>query len=473
MMKRSIKISFGLFVILLLLSFNVPMFKSTVQAASDKQQDATYIVQQGDTLSSITLRFGISLDELLSANDISDPNSVNIGRRLIIPGLEGISGVLTSEVLPFGSTLTGLTRQYELDQNDLVSLNRITSPSETIAGVKFIIPINEDEEGLVPLTIMTKDTTLLEAAIQANTSPWTLIRDNQLSANWDVLPGETLYSNGDKGNTFTIFQDVDGIIIIDLPIIQGETLQVAISTDTTSEFSGKFNNDELYFFTDDDMTYYSFHGIHAMMEPGPYPLEITATLSDGTIQSFEQLVMLSAGAYGDEWVNVPEEYLDESIIIEEDAYLQPILNEVSSEKYWEGRFQSPVDEPLVNSSFGQRRNYNNGVLFFYHTGMDFAVNAPNLNVYAPAAGEVVLAEALTIKGNAILIDHGWGVVSGYWHLSEFYVSAGDFVKPGDIIGQIGNTGRSAGPHLHFEIDITGTPVNPQTWLNQEFPRQGP
>jgi murein DD-endopeptidase MepM/ murein hydrolase activator NlpD len=81
----------------------------------------------------------------------------------------------------------------------------------------------------------------------------------------------------------------------------------------------------------------------------------------------------------------------------------------------------------------------------------------------------VLAEELTIKGKAILIDHGWGVFSGYWHMSEFNVSVGDFVKSGDLLGQIGNTGRSAGPHLHFEIDISGTPVNPMSWLSQEFP----
>ena len=139
----------------------------------------------------------------------------------------------------------------------------------------------------------------------------------------------------------------------------------------------------------------------------------------------------------------------------------------------EGRFQYPVDEPCLNSSFGQRRDYNNGGLFFYHTGIDFGVCAPNLNIYASAAGKVIFADELTIRGNAILIDHGWGVVSGYWHLSEFNVSEGAVVQAGDLIGQIGNTGRSAGPHLHFEIDIFGTPVNPLTWLEQAFPSSEP
>jgi murein DD-endopeptidase MepM/ murein hydrolase activator NlpD len=191
--------------------------------------------------------------------------------------------------------------------------------------------------------------------------------------------------------------------------------------------------------------------------------------SEGISYKYEQLVLVEAGGYGNEWVNVPEDYLDEDMIAEEDAYLAPILNQKSPDKHWEGRFQYPVDEPCVTSQFGQRRDYNNGGLYFYHTGIDFGVCDPNLYIYAPAAGEVVLAEELYIKGKAVLIDHGWGVFSWYCHLSEFNVSVGDFVQPGDLLGLIGNTGRSAGPHLHFEIDISGIPVNPMTWLTQEFP----
>jgi murein DD-endopeptidase MepM/ murein hydrolase activator NlpD len=168
-------------------------------------------------------------------------------------------------------------------------------------------------------------------------------------------------------------------------------------------------------------------------------------------------------------VYVGSEFLDEGTIDEEDAYIQPFFERLTPTRNWENGFQYPIDEPCVNSSFGLRRIYNDGLLFFYHTGVDFEICAPNLNIYAPAAGEVILAEKLTIRGNAILIDHGWGVISGYWHLSEFNVSVGDFVQPGDLLGLIGNTGRSAGPHLHFEIIVNGTPVDPQTWLDQTFP----
>jgi murein DD-endopeptidase MepM/ murein hydrolase activator NlpD len=200
-----------------------------------------------------------------------------------------------------------------------------------------------------------------------------------------------------------------------------------------------------------------------------YPLKIEAVNDDGNALSYEQLVLLSSGFYGTQMVYVGTEFLDDDVIDEENAYLTPILDRLTPERLWVGRFQYPVDEPCVNSPFGLRRIYNDGLLFFYHTGMDFAVCAPNLNIYAPAAGEVILAKELTVRGKAILIDHGWGIISGYWHLSEFNVDVGDVVQPGDLLGLIGNTGRSAGPHLHFEILINGTPVNPQTWLDQTFP----
>lgn len=440
-----------------------------VVAAPRLQEEPIYIVQSGDSLGSIALRFGITADDIQSANGIADPNTLDIGQQLVIPGLKGISGVLTSEVLPFGISLVGLTRQYGLIQHDLVYLNRITSPSETIAGIKFIIPITEGKDPFAPIATLNQGETVLEAAIRLGTSPWTLVENNQLDATWDLLPGETLFGNIDTSTSPAILPGVAEISLNNLPIIQGETLQVTLSATTPVEFSGSFNNEPLHFFSDDGEKYYSFHGIHALAEPGTYPLEITATYSDGTSYSFEQLVLLSAGGYGFQSVTVGEDYLDQSVIDEEDSYLQPVLKQNTPTRHWEGRFQYPVDEPCINYDFGLRRDYNNGGLFFYHTGTDFRVCAQNLNIFAPAAGEVVLAEELTIRGKAILIDHGWGVFSGYWHLSEYNVEVGDFVQPGDLLGLIGDSGRSAGPHLHFEIDITGTPVNPHTWLTQAFP----
>lgn len=460
-------------VVLILISIMFTLWATPtkrVSARSLSQDDApAYIVQQGDTLSSIALRFGVSADDLQNANGLSDPNAIQIGQRLIIPGLEGISGLLTSEVLSFGISLTYLSREYQIDREDIVLLNHLISPSETVAGMKFILAVKEGIEDYTPLTTVARGETALEKAIQTGSSPWHLIDDNRVEATWDILAGERLYgsmnSNGEN-NTKT---DITEIFIDPLPAVQGQTLEIGISTHEFTEINGSFMDNSLHFFSEDNENYYSFSGIHAMSEIGPYPLKITMTGEDGAKQSFEQMVLISSGNYGnDAVIKVDDIYVDPATIAEEDEIFNAVV-EYTPQKYWEGKFQYPVDEPCINGYFGQRRNYNNGALYYYHTGLDFEVCAPNLNIYAPAAGVIVLVEETIIRGNAILIDHGWGVYSGYWHLSQFNVEVGDMVQPGDLLGIIGDTGRSLGPHLHFEIDIGGIPVNPQTWLEQVYP----
>jgi murein DD-endopeptidase MepM/ murein hydrolase activator NlpD len=443
-------------------------FSSSI-ASPLNQGEAVYIVQQSDTLNSIALQFGVSVSELQEVNNIADPNTLMIGQRLIIPGLSSVDGILTTAELPLGTSLTRLLRQYRIDQEDLVTLNRITSPSETIAGLKYILPLSEDEELLKPIKSIKREETPLEAAIRTRTSHWIIVENNQLSATWEMLPGETLYGEGEENSSTGLITGISKISVNNLPLIQGETTEFWIVSDENASISGALNGEPLSFFSDDGRNFYNYYGVHALAEIGPVSLELTTKNGDGSTETFEQLVLVVAGGYGNEYVNVGDEYLDQSVIEEEDALVQSLLRNTSSSRFWDDRFQYPVDEPCINSLFGQRRDYNNGGLSFYHTGLDFGVCAPNLNIYATAAGKVILAEELTIRGKAILIDHGWGVVSGYWHLSEFSVSAGAMVEAGDLIGQIGNTGRSAGPHLHFEIDIFGTPVNPQTWLAQEFP----
>lgn len=439
-------------------------------AAANQESGPIYIVQQGDTLNEIAIRFGLSVEEIQTANAIDDPNSLFIGQNLLIPGLEGISGVLTSEILPLGISLANLSRQYRLSQSDLIILNRITSPSEMIAGVSFILPINNNQEQLSPIPAPTPYSPSLETAIRSGVSPWVLVENNQLRSTWDILTGETLFVSLEPEENGSNVVDFIDISVNQLPIVQGETLHIIVSTLMPMEITGYFNRETLRFYSDHENEYHAFHGIYAMADPGVYELHIKAEDEAGIQYSLDQLVLLSSGFYGTETVMIPEEiYLDEEKIAEESAYLQQFINQTTEERFWEGQFQYPVDDPCPSSAFGLRRDYNNGKLFYYHTGLDFRVCAPNLNIYAPAAGVVNLAENLFTKGKAVYIDHGWGVISGYAHLNEILVDVGDFVQPGDLIGIIGNTGRSTGPHLHFELYNSGRPVNPLKWLNQTFP----
>jgi murein DD-endopeptidase MepM/ murein hydrolase activator NlpD len=83
---------------------------------------------------------------------------------------------------------------------------------------------------------------------------------------------------------------------------------------------------------------------------------------------------------------------------------------------------------------------------------------------------VVFAGKLTVRGNATMIDHGWGVYSAYMHQSEILVKPGDRVEAGQLIGRVGRTGlRITGPHLHFEMWAGGVQIDPMDWLTQEYP----
>ena len=118
----------------------------------------------------------------------------------------------------------------------------------------------------------------------------------------------------------------------------------------------------------------------------------------------------------------------------------------------------------INSGFGQREDPVLGLgTGEFHKGID--IGGPNGEpVHAPAAGRVVKAGLGTGYGNEIEIDHGNGIVTVYGHLSGFNVAAGQEVVKGEVIGYVGHTGRVTGPHLHYEIQVRGSAVNPHKYL---------
>ena len=121
----------------------------------------------------------------------------------------------------------------------------------------------------------------------------------------------------------------------------------------------------------------------------------------------------------------------------------------------------PVRGP-VNSEFGLRENPWGGAKE-HHGGIDIGVPLGS-PVKAPAAGIVAVAGPRPDYGNSVTLDHGNDVRSLYGHLSKVLVEPGDHVKKGQVIGLAGSTGRSTGPHLHYEVQVKGRPVNPRSFL---------
>ncbi|MBI66425.1 MAG: peptidase M23 [Candidatus Marinimicrobia bacterium] len=122
----------------------------------------------------------------------------------------------------------------------------------------------------------------------------------------------------------------------------------------------------------------------------------------------------------------------------------------------------PVNGGYINSGFGYRNDPFTSKPRF-HYGQDITVSS-GTNIYAPSDGVVKYAARQGGFGKVIKLDHGYGYRTIFAHLSKFYVKWGQKVKRGDLIGKSGNTGRSAGPHLHYEVHRNGVPQNPRTWI---------
>ena len=119
-------------------------------------------------------------------------------------------------------------------------------------------------------------------------------------------------------------------------------------------------------------------------------------------------------------------------------------------------------EGQITASFGERIDPFNGEGAF-HSGVDIGSTYGN-PIIAPADGVVIFSDFLGGYGKLIMIDHGHGITTRYGHLSGFAVTAGQHVHRGDLIGYVGLSGRSTGPHLHYEVRINDTPVNPYKYL---------
>jgi murein DD-endopeptidase MepM/ murein hydrolase activator NlpD len=129
----------------------------------------------------------------------------------------------------------------------------------------------------------------------------------------------------------------------------------------------------------------------------------------------------------------------------------------------------PVEGPITGS-FGERIDPFNGEGAF-HSGVDIA-SSYGQAVIAPADGIVEFADFMGGYGRAIILSHGHGITTRYGHLSNFAIVTGQHVRRGDTIGYVGLSGRSTGPHLHYEVRINDTPVNPYKYLRLTIANAG-
>jgi len=199
--------------------------------------------------------------------------------------------------------------------------------------------------------------------------------------------------------------------------------------------------------------------------PGVRRLEVTAWDQAGNEARLVVEVRIQPGTFPVDYVPVPPELtplLDPEVLVQEERYLAGVFGQVTWPPRWTGGFRRPVTGP-ISSAFGSRRSYAGGVLSAPHLGVDLAVPA-GTPVIAAADGRGALAEGLRVRGNAGVIDHGLGVYTAYYHLSQIRVQPGQEVRAGDLLGLAGSTGLATGPHLHWELRVFGVPADPLGWV---------
>jgi hypothetical protein len=214
----------------------------------------------------------------------------------------------------------------------------------------------------------------------------------------------------------------------------------------------------------------AFIGLDLGIKPGTYKIDISVLFNDGTHGNISREILVLDKDFPVKKLWVKQEYVtpppevQERIKIESEL-LRQVYAIFSPDWLGEGNFIIP-SEGEIAPNFGERRFFNNQPRSS-HSGVD--ISSPyGSPVRAANSGRVVLASDLYFAGKTVVIDHGLGVFTQYLHFSKIIAQRGELVKKGDIIGEIGSTGRVTGPHLHWGVRIIGARVDPLSVLSFEF-----
>jgi len=427
-------------------------------------EEGFHIVQRGETLFSIAQRYGSTVDAFAHTNGLSDPTRIYVGQRLKIP-FTGEFEIDPLSTVPYvvqtTDTLADVARRHGTSWEALARVNGLLSPDVLYAGRVIQVPPTDPAGGLTgSLHVVGEGETLFGIALGYGVSPRTLMTENQFVNPALLYPGQHLLIPGHgPGRLPAPLISVD---VHPLPVSQGGTLVVEVRTTHPATLSGSVFGETVRF-SEENGVYYGLAGVHVFTEPGLYELTIQAVEDNGRSTKVGADVVVESARFGYERIKASPSILDPAVVAAERERINALRPTFTERRRWSSVLQRPCGG-TISSYFGTRRAYNDGPYTSYHGGVDLRGHT-GTPVYAPADGIVVLAEPLTVRGNALMLDHGWGVLTGYWHLSTIEVDVGQRVQQGDLIARIGSTGLSTGSHLHWEMWVGGVTVNPMEWLD--------
>jgi murein DD-endopeptidase MepM/ murein hydrolase activator NlpD len=364
-------------------------------------------------------------------------------------------------VLP-GDTWTALSIRYGADVQALnPHMNQQRQPT---IGKEVVVPDVESEQ--MGTLVRTGDGGLLATAVRQNTSPWMIALQNDLSHPYQPTFHQPLFLAGGEAPPRDMPVGFESLELSQMVAHPGQAL--GYRAQLSQPISVTAVLDDLPFVVTENGRYQvGLVGTGAFFGSGEPELSILVAgqplwtqpwrFEDPNTWEYQELTYTGEAAE-----------IDQAAIDEERARLREIWSQVSSEPLWDTSFQEPIADYLeISSTFGARRSVNGGPYNRYHEGVDFSAYG-GTTVFAPAGGVVVVAEPLYVRGGAVILDHGLGIYSGYYHLSEIFVEEGTAVSPGEPLGAVGTTGLSTGNHLHWDLLIGTTWVDAAAWVDQDM-----
>ena len=257
-------------------------------------------------------------------------------------------------------------------------------------------------------------------------------------------------------------------------IFQGDIVELRIPGIGLSSVEGRMGKAMVPFFPNGSGDYTAFAGVDLEAKPGLVAVIVKGTTTTGIQRDSQISLLIKPKAFKRESFSVAPEFdqlspeVLERIRKDQDEFARAFMTS-APDRLWRGPFVLPVSSE-VSSPFGYRRVIN-GSPRAPHTGVDLRA-ALGSEVVAANHGRVVLLGDFFFSGNSLVLDHGAGLYTMYFHLSAFKVEMGAAVRKGDVIALSGMTGRVTGPHLHWGARINGARVDPFELVNKLGNAQG-
>ena len=245
------------------------------------------------------------------------------------------------------------------------------------------------------------------------------------------------------------------VLISPKKIVPGGLMVVTVKT-AAGMVEGSFRGKQLHFNPANGAAK-AVTGIDLNTEPGTYQLALTV---DGMPLSRDVLIVKKK--YPVQRLTLPEDMVvlspENEARAERDQRKMAAIWPVDSLRVWKGRFIDPLPGKAVGTPFGVRRIIND-IPKNSHSGVDITADEGD-PVKAPNDGVVILVDNQFFSGNSVVLDHGQGIYTMFFHLSKATVKYGQAVRKGDVVGLVGATGRATGAHLHWGVRVQGAKVDP-------------